>query len=295
MRVLDPGLSAHLASGATTLCRCWAVRRGDGVAFGFTDHDDDLEFDGQTFRARAGMDGSALKSATGLSVDNLTVVGALTDAGVTEEDIRAGRFDGAEARQWLVNWRRPEQRMLLFFGTFGEIVQADRGFEVELRGPAEALNVAMGRNLLRRCDALLGDERCGVNTADPAYSVEVVVEAATATRITASGLHGFAQGWFTGGKLVWQKGRNAGLSGRLRADQTGPAGERILSLWEESAFEIAPGDLARVMAGCDKLAETCREKFANFLNFRGFPHIPGEDWVTAYPKDGEYHDGGSRS
>jgi uncharacterized phage protein (TIGR02218 family) len=36
-------------------------------------------------------------------------------------------------------------------------------------------------------------------------------------------------------------------------------------------------------AGCDKRAETCRLKFANFLNFRGFPHVPGEDWLASYP------------
>ena len=53
------------------------------------------------------------------------------------------------------------------------------------------------------------------------------------------------------------------------------------------------GDRFRVVAGCDKRAETCRGKFGNFLNFRGFPHIPGDDWVTAYPKDGAVHDGAS--
>ncbi len=39
----------------------------------------------------------------------------------------------------------------------------------------------------------------------------------------------------------------------------------------------------RLEPGCDKRAETCREKFDNFLNFRGFPHIPGEDWLISYP------------
>ena len=48
-----------------------------------------------------------------------------------------------------------------------------------------------------------------------------------------------------------------------------------------------------MVAGCDKRAGTCRGKFDNFLNFRGFPHIPGDDWVTAYPKDGAVHDGAS--
>ena len=295
MRVLDAGLRDHLASGATTLCRCWLVRRRDGVEFCFTDHDDDLAFEDRVFLARSGMDGSTLKSATGLSVDNAAVVGALSDAGITEADIRAGRFDGAQARQWLVNWRRPGERELLFFGTFGEITQTDGGFEVELRGPAEALNIAMGRNLLRRCDASLGDARCGLDTAGAAFSAEVVVRTAAGGRAAVSGLEGFEEGWFTGGRLVWTGGLNAGLGGRLRVDQRGPAGERFLSLWEAPMFDMIAGDAARVIAGCDKLADTCRAKFDNFLNFRSFPHIPGEDWVTAYPKDGDNHDGGSRS
>ena len=35
-------LFAHLATGDTTVCRCWAVHRRDGRRFGFTDHDADL-------------------------------------------------------------------------------------------------------------------------------------------------------------------------------------------------------------------------------------------------------------
>ena len=46
-------LEAHLAEGLTTVCRCWAVTRRDGVTYGFTDHDMDLVFDGITFRATA--------------------------------------------------------------------------------------------------------------------------------------------------------------------------------------------------------------------------------------------------
>ncbi len=42
---------------------------------------------------------------------------------------------------------------------------------------------------------------------------------------------------------------------------------------------MAPGDLLRLEAGCDKRLETCRLKFDNVVNFRGFPHIPGEDWL----------------
>lgn len=45
---------------------------------------------------------------------------------------------------------------------------------------------------------------------------------------------------------------------------------------------------------CDKRLETCVGIFANGLNFRGFPDIPGDDFLTAYPATGGRHDGGAR-
>ena len=120
----------------------------------------DIGFDGTTFRASSGMDASAMQSATGLSVDNAQAVGALTSAAVSEEDIRAGRYDRAEVWQWLVDWQRPDLRVLLFRGQFGEIRRADGAFEVELRGLAEALNAPVGRSMLRTCDRALGDGKC---------------------------------------------------------------------------------------------------------------------------------------
>lgn len=32
-------------------------------------------------------------------------------------------------------------------------------------------------------------------------------------------------------------------------------------------------------AGCDKRFATCRDKFGNGVNFRGFPHLPGNDFI----------------
>ncbi|MDP1632801.1 MAG: DUF2163 domain-containing protein [Caulobacter sp.] len=54
------------------------------------------------------------------------------------------------------------------------------------------------------------------------------------------------------------------------------------------------GDHPAFAGGCDKRFSTCSEKFANPLNFRGFPTIPGEDFLTVFPGQGELHDGGSR-
>ncbi|GGZ45600.1 DUF2163 domain-containing protein [Asticcacaulis endophyticus] len=45
---------------------------------------------------------------------------------------------------------------------------------------------------------------------------------------------------------------------------------------------------------CDKRYRTCREVYANTHNFRGFPDLPGEDFLTLYPRAGDALDGASR-
>ena len=111
----------HLGQGVTTVCRAWLVTRRDGVAFGFTDHDRDLGFEGYVFKASSGMTARTLQQTTGLAVDNSETVGALSDAAVDEADLIAGRFDGAEVRAWLVNWADTAQRIEQFRGNLGEI------------------------------------------------------------------------------------------------------------------------------------------------------------------------------
>ena len=89
MRTLPPGLSAHLASGATTLCHCWKLAPLIGPVLGFTDHDRDLIFDGVTFEAQAGFEASEIESSLGLSVDNLEASGALDSMQLDAEKLRA--------------------------------------------------------------------------------------------------------------------------------------------------------------------------------------------------------------
>lgn len=287
-------LYAHLNTGATTTCRAWALTRRDGVVYGFTDHDRDLEFGGLRYSASSGMTASALQQSTGLSVDNTEAsgaLGALSDVSVTEADILAGRFDGAEIRCWQVNWAEPTQRVELFRGSLGEILRAGGLFRAELRGLSEALNATRGQVFHARCSAVLGDGRCRFDLNAEGYSVEgAILSARGRGDVTVAVAGDYATGWFEGGRMTVLDGDAAGLIAQVRADPGGEGARRIL-LWEELPAAIAPGDRLRLAAGCDHRAVTCREKFANFLNFRGFPHIPGEDWLTAYPKDGQAHDG----
>lgn len=296
MRQVPEELQRRLDSGATTLCRCWLITRQDGVRLGFTDHDGPLEMDGTLFEADAGMDAGALQSSTGLSVDNAQVVGALTADAISEADVDAGKYDRAEVFHWLVDWTRTDLRVLLFRGTLGEIRRKDSAFEAELRGLGEDLNVAVGRSILRTCDRVLGDAKCGFDLETPGFSFEAQVGVGSSgTEIVCDLANGPEDGWFRSGILTWITGANAPVRASLRGDRIRSDGLRALGLWQEPRLPVRAGDRFRISVGCDKRMATCRDRFANLLNFRGFPHIPGEDWVTAYPKGGENHDGSSRA
>jgi uncharacterized phage protein (TIGR02218 family) len=287
-------LQAHLALGVTTLCRAWIVTRRDGLVMGFTDHDQDLFIEGVTCRADAGLSAKALQQTTGLSVDNSEAVGALSDASITEADIQAGRLDGAEVKTCLVNWSAPEENIVEFRGFLGEITRSGGAFRAELRGLTELLNQPQGFAFQPGCSAVLGDRRCKFDTGTGGFFVEIALEAASDGRVFHfKEFPAFADRWFQHGRLEVVSGEAAGLIGVVKIDRLEGEGRRV-ELWQAIPVSIAAGSLIKIIAGCDKSAGTCREKFGNFLNFRGFPHIPGEDWLSSYPGQNRTNSGGSR-
>lgn len=283
----------HIKTGVTTLARCWAVLRRDGRTFGFTDHDRALTFDGITFKADAGMTARAIVQATGLSVDNSEAMGALSDAAITEADIEAGRFDGAEVKAWLVNWADVELRSLRFAGSIGELRRAGGAFHAELRGLTEMLNQPQGRVYQTSCSAILGDSACRFDLATDGYAADVAVETLIENRrFVFSDLAGFEPAWFERGRLRVLTGAGAGSVAVVKRDRF-INDTREVEIWEAFRSNVQAGDMIRLEAGCDKTMTTCRAKFLNLVNFQGFPDIPGDDWLVSTPVSSGQIGGGS--
>jgi len=276
MKPTTPALAAHLAGEVTTLATCWRLERADGWVRGFTDHDRELVVDGLTYVASTGFLPSAIKTASDLSVDNLDVDGFLDDAALRAEDLIAGLFDGARIEVFIVNWADLAQgRLLLRKGFLGEIKRADQRFSAEIRGLSNRLQQTTGKLYSRLCRVDLGSSECGV-TLGPrtdTCAVTQVIAADTVRIVTAR-----ATGFFTFGKATFTTGANAGAVNEvlLHDGQT-------IRLFVPMPRPIVVGDQIVLVAGCDKTPETCNAKFANILNFRGEPHIPGNDKVFSYP------------
>ena len=292
MRTIPPALQARLDSGVTTLCRCWIVTRRDGTVQGFTDHDEDVPMGSTTCRAGTGLTGSEISQKHGLAVDSSELSGALSDDALNEDDLAAGLYDAAAVALWLVDWSEPSLKVLIASGTLGEVRRDGTAFVAEVRGLSQALGEESGRLYTSRCGADLGDGRCRVDLTSPTYQGAGSVITVTATSsFTASGLDAFADGWFTAGKLTFTGGANAGQSMEVKAHRN-REGVR-LDLWQAMPHPIIAADTFMVTAGCDKRFATCHDRFNNIVNFRGFPHIPGNDFVMRYPVAGEPGNDGS--
>ncbi|MEM9853374.1 MAG: DUF2163 domain-containing protein [Pseudomonadota bacterium] len=276
-------LHAHLASGLTNVARAWRLKRADSTCFGFTDHDGPLEFEGMIFDAQGGMTASALLQTSGLSIDNTEALGALSDDRITEADINAGLYDAAEVTAWLVNWRDVSARKIVFHGHIGEIKRGDGAFTAELRGLTEALNEPQGRTYLKSCS----ERGCSqFDFSQPGYFAEVPLRSVSERRFLGfDALPGFQPDWFERGYFEVLSGAAQGMAGAIKWDRMKDGGREI-ELWMAVRADLRAGDIIRLLAGSDGSLEMCKLKFDNVINFSGFPFIPGDDWLTSFPKQG---------
>lgn len=96
---------------------------------------------------------------------------------------------------------------------------------------------------------------------------------------------GFPNDWFNGGVVIFETGDNAGVAVEVRdfiADD-GITIIQTIELFDDMPFDIQVGDKGRIQAGCDHVFATCRDKFANWLNFVGEPFAPTNDILGQYP------------
>lgn len=295
MKSFSSALAEHLGGGATTLCNCWRVTRADGTVLGFTDHDRAIELDGVSHEPSTGLDASEAVAHAGLQVGGLEVTGALSSERISETDLKAGLYDNGRVETWLVNWDDPDQRHLMRIGSLGEVKRDGSAFTAEIRSLSHALDQENGRIFRATCDADLGDQRCGVDLASAAWSASATVVVTDGHgRITAVVAGDRPTGFFDAGSLVFTSGANLGRRTELLR-HVRDAGEDHFELWQPMVKRIEAGDAFTVSAGCDKRFATCRDRFANMENFRGFPQMPGNDFALSYPSAGGDNDGGSRN
>jgi uncharacterized phage protein (TIGR02218 family) len=268
MSILDADL--------TTIAFCWRLERRDGVALGFTTHDRDLIIGHLRYRAAPGMLPSAISLSDGFDPDSLDISGALTSDAISEEDLKAGRWDGAAVTLFMADWEDLDAGHIpLARGVLGDVAAQGNGFTAELRGPTAMLERPVVEQTSPECRAQLGDKRCRVDMAPRVRVTQVTAVEEDAVEVAEASVEPNAYAY---GRLRWIGGRNSGLESELLSSD----GLR-LQLREPTLYPATSGDLVEISEGCDRSFATCTARFANGANFRGEPHLPGMDLLTRYP------------
>jgi len=272
-----------LDTETTTLATGWLLQRLDGTLYRFTDHDTAVVIAGQgapidgTYLSAIGYSTAKIESRADLSVDELTVGAVLDDTAIRDDELRAGLFDYASVWLFLVDWASPGDGILkLRRGTLGEVGVAEGRYHAELRGLAQFLQQTIGESHSAACRADLGDARCGV-------SLGGITDTGTLTGVTGQAqitdsARAEADGHYDNGVLTMTDGPNAGAAREVKAFSGG-----AFTLHQPLPWLPETGDAYQVHAGCQKTLDDCRDKFDNVINFRGEPHVPGQDEILAYP------------
>ncbi len=300
MKLITPQLAAHLGLEMSTLAVCWKIEKGDGSSITGTDHDEDIEIPSESpgsglegiYLAGSNITGSDVRSTADGSVDNMEATGAIppqtsTTVDVTVADIEAGLLDDAPGTLFVVNWRAPGDGMMIVrHGTLGEIRRdSDGRYTAELRGLKQALQQVFIRTYSERCQVKrFGDSECKFDLATVRVTGAVgAVTSAKEFSAAVSGSPAQLGGYFNGGELTFTSGANANYMREVKRDDNGDVPGNFL-FWERFPNDPAPGDTFELTPGCDRLIRTCKDKYSNVVNFRGYGvFIQGADALIKGP------------
>jgi uncharacterized phage protein (TIGR02218 family) len=161
----------------------------------------------------------------------------------------------------------------LLAGELGSVSIDGDSFRTDLLGAGVKLDEPVCPSTSAECRARFGDESCRVDLAG-----RTTVAAVTGSDGTALTIDQVVDDRFVLGRLRYMTGANCGLTSVI-FEVDGP----IIRVRDLPRATVEPGCRIELREGCDKRFATCVSRFNNAANFRGEPHLPGNDLLTRYP------------
>lgn len=290
-------LESVLKSGDIRLCRLWRMQRPDATVIRITDWDVPVTYAGEEYTPAGGIEASAKDMEPGVQSTDQQAIGYLTDERFTEQDLRAGLYDGAVINEYVISAAHPWAGSLIHHRS--EILNTENdgtSFRLNLVNMGHKIRQPVGRTYTKECSHQLGDAfgdddkpGCKQNTSNMEVSGTVVSVTDATLSFTSDitdvndkdgGVIGGTDGWFAFGEITFDTGNNAGLVADVEDYET--TGGRFFLL-SPTSFEIEVGDTFTAIAGCPKVFGVCKTKFGQILNYGGFPTLPGTDRLYLTP------------
>jgi uncharacterized phage protein (TIGR02218 family) len=283
-RTVTPEFLGQIQAEATTFAGCILITPQIGEPVGFTNHEETIIFEDQSYVAMPGMSVTEFAASYGYAVDNLEISGAF-DENVTKADCQGGIYDDAEYIIFIIDYENPSfGKMLLQRGTIGNVPMEDgtERWTFELRSLAQKLQQNVGEVTSPNCRTDLGSDLCKIDLEEgthPLYEIHYHFTAtvdADGSRLqcvaTISGVT-IPAGYFETGKLIWTNGANQNQKSEVKT-HTVEGAVHTIKLQDPLRVSIEEGDEFKVYHGCKKRLQDCKDK-ENVVNMRAEPHLIG--------------------
>lgn len=254
-----------------TSATCVRIECLNGVTVRLTAYPYDLTMsNGAVYKTDYGYEPTAFAASASFSPSAMDIEGIVAVGGVTRDTLASGVFDNARVYIFKCNFLAPvEDYEEITSGFLGKTTLEDDKYRIEGMGLIDALNQSVGRAILPVCDARFGDTRCGISLAS--VKVTGTLTAVTSQLVIHDTARGEAADWFGAGTIKFTSGANAALPAfAIRSFASGGT----ITLFDALYYPPLAGDAYEMIPGCRKRREDCRDKWANIVNFQGFPDQP---------------------
>lgn len=284
----------HL-QGTTSLCIFLSIIARDGTTLRVCNATRNKILGGETYYAYP-VAPSRLQATNGLKADNLEVTAIYSEL-FNSATLRQKKWSGARVEYKVMNYRDPsmgyaERRV----GFLGKTSVGDRAATPELMSLSSRLDQPIGRTFQADCDVVeLGDARCGINLAGNTATGYRITIAAHVSAVLNRQQFSVAfdenikpaepvvtivpDAFYERGRVEFNSGANEGVEAQILGNDGNG-----LTLYLPVFKNIATNDQLTLIAGCNRKIATCRDRFANGINFRGFFMLPGRDALLKIPE-----------
>lgn len=290
---ISQNMKQHL-QGTTSLAVFLKITARDGSVLTVWNGTRNKILDGEIYYAFP-IEPSRLEASNGLKADNLEVV-AVYSGLFNAATLRAKKWSGARVEYRTMNYRDLSMghasRRIGFIGT---TPLGRNAAKPEVMSLSSKLGQNVGRSFQALCDVVeFGDARCGVNLAGVTQTEYKITTTAQITGIlnrqqftiefeepvkpADPSVTKAADNLYEQGKLTFLTGDNIGAESQILFN-TGNS----LTLYLAAFYKISVGDRVRMLTGCNRTINVCRDVYNNAINNRGFYCLPGRSKLLHVP------------
>lgn len=268
------GMTTILQAAESRLVRLVSITRRTKTTLYFTETNQDIVFDSNTYKADLGIEASSVTTSSELNLQSMVIHAFENDFGVKREDVLLGEFVDSEVIVRYVDFDNlGDGSIIIFKGLVGDHGFQDTGL-VEMNVESRIVKKVpiAGETYSPTCRNVLGDTLCTVDMVALRQTFTITAVNGTQTFTTSlTGLSNMAEG-----VLKFTSGNNEEWACEILSYNSSTG---VFRLFLPPPLPMQVGDTGEAYPGCSKTISFCHSIYNNVRNFRGEPIHPLGDSI----------------